>query len=219
MRTLLKSLTVALAILSLPSCTAYMYEGYGHHRHHRDCDRERQSGYGFIGIAIARAGESGRGPIVVAHVLPGGPADQANILPGDRIRAIDGESTRGMTIPEAARLIRGPVEAPVELRLDSPHGARLVTLVRVPARGMGYGRGYGYGGGRPCDECRHGKHCGEDDAPCGGGMPRAPGAPGDDVPAMAPPPPPDMAPAPPPDVDESLAPELWPPTKPGHRAP
>ena len=204
MRTLLKSLAVALAILSLPSCTAYMYEGHGQHRHHRDCDRERQSRYGFIGIAIARAGESGRGPMVVAHVLPGGPADQANIQPGDRIRAIDGESTRGMTIAEAARLIRGPVDAPVELRIDSPRGARLITLVRVAARGMGYGHGYGHGGG----------------CPCGGGMPCGRGAPCDEASAMAPPPPPpDMAPTPPPDVDESLAPELWPPTKPGHRAP
>ncbi len=218
MRTPLKSVTVVVAILTLPSCTAYVYEGDGRHAHpgYRPqsgaCARERGSRDGFIGIAIARARESGRGPLVVAHVLPGGPADQANIEPGDRIRAIDGESTRGMTIPEAARLIRGPVDSAVELRVDSPRGARIITLVRVAAQGMGYGRGEG-SGAPPCEECRHCKRCRERGAPCAEDMPCRPGMPCAEAPAMAPPPP-----SPPPDVDQSLAPELWPPTKPGHRA-
>src|SRR6266404_5172319 len=139
MRTLLKSLTVAVAMVSLPSCTAYMYEGHGHHHHHGDGCREDESRFGVIGIAIARSGESGHGPLVVAHVLPGGPADQADIQPGDRIRAVDGESTRGMTIPEAARLIRGPAYAAVALRLESPRGTRIVTLVRVSMNTMSPG--------------------------------------------------------------------------------
>ena len=84
MRTLLKSLTVAIALLSLPSCTAYMYEGHGHHPHHGHDYRDHESRFGVIGIAIARRGESGHGPLVVAHVLPGGPADQADVQPGDR---------------------------------------------------------------------------------------------------------------------------------------
>jgi hypothetical protein len=217
MRTLLKSLTVAIAILTLPSCTAYMYEGHGHHPHHGYHHRDHESRFGVIGIAIARRGESGHGPLVVAHVLPGGPADQADVQPGDRIRAIDGESTRGMTIPEAARLIRGPADAPVELRLESPRGTRVVTLVRVPVHAMWHDHGCRHGDSRPCDECRHGcKHCREHGGPCKGGAPCHGDAPCEHGPEVAAPPP---APPPAPDVDESLAPELWPPTKPGHHAP
>jgi hypothetical protein len=194
MRTLLKSLIVVIAMVGLPSCTAYMHEGHARDGYHR-CARE--SLVGVIGIAIARGGESRRGPLVVAHVLPGSPAADANLRPGDRIRAIDGESTRGMTIPEAARLIRGPVDAAVELRLESPRGARLITLVRVPAHAVWHGGGCHHGHDRPCTECRHGcTRCRE----------RSEG-----VPALAAPPPPD--------VDESLAPQLWPPTKPGHSVP
>ena len=194
MRTSLKSVIAVAALLALPSCTAYMYEAPRHEpRHHHAADRR----FGVIGVAIARAGETGHGPIVVAHVLPGSPAADADVRPGDRIRAIDGESTRGMTVPEAARLIRGPVDAAVELRLESPRGARLVTLVRVPADAMWREH-----------RCRHGRCDGDTDD----------GASHDRTPEMVPAP--DAAPAPPPvDTDQSLAPELWPPTKPGHHAP
>ncbi len=115
-----------------------------------------------------------------------------------------------MTIPEAARLIRGPVGGSVELRIESPRGSRLVTLVRVAADGMGHGGAYG---DRPCGTCRHCTHCREHDAPCAEDMPCQSGMPRAGAPAMAAPPP-----VPPPDVDESLAPEVWPPTKPGHHA-
>ncbi len=57
MRTLLKGLAVAVAMLSLPACTAYMYEGHDYHQrrqHAGECTHR----VGIIGIAIARAGES-----------------------------------------------------------------------------------------------------------------------------------------------------------------
>ncbi|MBI3770063.1 MAG: PDZ domain-containing protein [Deltaproteobacteria bacterium] len=183
----LRSLVVIVTALSLPSCAVYVHEGYP--ARHPCCARARasaaESRVGMIGISLAREGESQRGPLVVANVLPGSPAADAAIRPGDRIRAIDGEATRGMTIAEAARLIRGPVDAAVELRLESPRGARLMTLVRVPAypirgsRGCPHGRRHAYEDGRDSYET------------------------------------PPEAPA----VDQSLAPELWPPTKPGHHMP
>jgi hypothetical protein len=183
----LRSLVVIVTALSLPSCTVYVHENYParHPCSARAGESPDESRVGMIGISIARAGESQRGPLVVANVLPGSPAADADIRPGDRIRAIDGESTRGMMIAEAAHLIRGPVDAAVELRLESPRGARLVTLVRVPAYAMRGNR-----------ECPHGRrHTYEDGR---GGCETPPEAPA---------------------VDESLAPELWPPTKPGHHMP
>jgi membrane-associated protease RseP (regulator of RpoE activity) len=189
-------LIAIVAALTLPSCTAYMHEGR-HARcryaedHRAPCEhaREGEHGHGIIGIAITRTGESGRGPLVVAHVLPESPADAADIRPGDRIRAIDGESTRGMTLAEAARLIRGRADTAVELRVESPQGARLVTLVRVRSHA-------------PCED-RHGRHHGDcDHHECRRHRETEPPA--------------ETAP---PATDQSLAPELWPPTKPGHSAP
>lgn len=187
----LKSLVVIVAALSLPSCTAYVHDHPARHPcHARPCERADHArpgerGAGIVGISIVRAGESHRSPISVERVLPGSPADDAEIRPGDRIRAIDGESTRGMTIPEAAHLIRGRAGTPVELRVDSPQGSRLVTLVRVPPPAIGDEGHHGHR--HPCHQYERGEHV----AP----------------PQAAPP------------TDESLAPEVWPPTKPGHHAP
>ena len=87
-------------------------------------------GGGAIGIAL------GRGPghrMIVDRVAPNGPAADADIRPGDRLLAIDGELTRDMSLREAAYLIRGRADTAVELRVRSPRGPRLITLVRVPA--------------------------------------------------------------------------------------
>ena len=180
-----KSLVVIVTALTLPSCTAYVHDHPAHHPcdAHPDDAAAAEQGVGVIGIAIGR--ESKRGPIAVERVLANSPADDAEIRPGDMIRAIDGESTRGMTIPEAARLIRGRAGTPVELRIDSPRGSRLTTLVRVSPHCM-HGAPH-HGHRRPCHHCKHGAR-------------------------LAPP-------EPAPHTDESLAPEVWPPTKPGHPAP
>lgn len=191
-----KLLIVIVAALTLPSCAVYMHDDrpYRPAAERPPCDHEHARGphdgrVGVIGLAIGRGAGSGRGPIVVENVIPGSPAGDADIRAGDRIRAIDGESTRGMKVSEAARLIRGRADTAVELRVDSPRGSRLITLVRVPPRAFA-GRH-----DRPCDgrrcEDHHCRHRHEMEAP---------------------------PPEPPPAVDESLAPEVWPPTKPGNSA-
>jgi membrane-associated protease RseP (regulator of RpoE activity) len=184
---MLKSLVVIVAALSLPSCTVYVRDDHPARHpcsaHAGDNGGDRR--FGMIGISLTRAGESRRDPLVVEHVLPNSPAGDAAIHPGDGIRAIDGESTRGMTVAEAVQLIRGPVDTAVELRVESPRGARLVTLVRVSAHSLGGGRG-----------CHHGRH-----HACENRQRRSEVAP--------------EAPR----TDESLAPEVWPPTKPGHHLP
>ena len=189
----LKSLTVVVALL-LPSCAVYMHDDHRprHGYAGAPCDRpEGPYGYGrrlgVIGVSIARAEGERRGPIVVDRVMPDGPAANADIRPGDRIRAIDGESTRGMTVTEAAQLIRGRADTSVELRVDSPRGSRLITLVRVPPCAMHGGMPCG---GRRCDRCRDGEY----GRPCGHRE------------RMEPPPP----------VDESADDDVSPPTKPGH---
>lgn len=48
-----------------------------------------------------------QGQLIVVAPLPGSPAEQAGLLPGDTIFAIDGEDTYGMTLDEAVMNIRG----------------------------------------------------------------------------------------------------------------
>ncbi|NES95907.1 MAG: PDZ domain-containing protein [Desertifilum sp. SIO1I2] len=58
--------------------------------------------------------------IVVVEPYQNSPAAQAGIQPGDRILAIDGKSTQGMNVEDAARLIRGRAGTEVMLRLSRP---------------------------------------------------------------------------------------------------
>ena len=195
-------LMVSAIALALASCTAYVHHD-GHQAHRAraydagtPCGQDRG---GVIGLSIGRPEGVTQGPIDVLDVVPDSPAGMANIQRGDRIRAIDGESTRSMTVAEAARLIRGRPGTAVEVRIDSPRGARLITLVRGEYVHEHHGHGPR---GRHCEK-RHGEcgHC-RDGRPCVHGMPSSP-----------PPPPPAV------DDDPSLAPEGWPPTKPGHTNP
>ena len=154
---------IAIAVLSVPSCTRYMHDG----RRSEDAYHAHATGYeqrhahvapgdraGVIGLAIDRPDDSPRSALVVERVAPGGPADDANIRPGDRILSIDGESTRGMTEAEAARLIRGRVDTAVEIRINSPRGDRIITLVRVAPSSV-WGRSDHWRAERhPCDERR-----------------------------------------------------------------
>jgi len=185
-------LIVIAAALALTSCTAYVHHS-PHERRAYDgehpCPHDGRGG--VIGLSIGRP-DAATGPIIVERVAPGGPAGEANIQPGDRIRAIDGESTRAMTIPEAARLIRGRPGTSVELRVDSPRGDRLITLVRgAYVHGHHHGGRYHRKHHGDCGRCRDGR-------PCVHGFQSPPPAP------------------PPVDDDASLAPGEWPPTKPGH---
>jgi hypothetical protein len=173
MRTLM---LIAIAVLTIPSCTRYMHDGrrddgayaahsahhahHGHRRHHEmPCDHSddgRRSG--IIGLEIGRS-DASRG-LVVEGVAPGGPADDANIRPGDSITQVDGESTRGMTEEEAARAIRGPVDTAVEIRVDSPRGDRIISLVRVASSSV-WGMAHHRRGKRRCDAKKgrtHGHH-------------------------------------------------------------
>ena len=92
----------------------------------------------------------------------GSPAAKAGLLPGDYIRAIDGQSTRDTTIYEGQRLLRGKSGTKVHLTVlrgnaAEPHEVDLVreelpTLSvksRIAAPGVGYLRIAEFGKGTP----------------------------------------------------------------------
>ena len=72
--------------------------------------------YGGLGIEVD-AREEG---ITVVAPLPGGPAEAAGIVTGDRITAVEGASTRGWTVDEASRALRGAPGTPVSIVVERP---------------------------------------------------------------------------------------------------
>jgi membrane-associated protease RseP (regulator of RpoE activity) len=70
---------------------------------------------GFIGVQLGPV-PTGDGYIWVRQPLPGRPAQNAGILPGDVIVRVDGLSTRGRSVEEVVQLItRGRAGTPVRL--------------------------------------------------------------------------------------------------------
>ncbi len=72
--------------------------------------------YEGIGVTI----ESRNGALVVLAPLPGSPAAKAGVLPKDVIEAADGRLLHGLTVEEAAALVRGPAGSMVRLTIRRP---------------------------------------------------------------------------------------------------
>jgi carboxyl-terminal processing protease len=70
------------------------------------------------GIGIRLQSQQETGDLLVVEPIPNSPASTAGIRPGDRILAIDGQSTQGMTVEQASNLIRGEVGTRITLRID-----------------------------------------------------------------------------------------------------
>ena len=78
---------------------------------------ERTSGsYGGLGIEI-NAQESA---VEVIGTLPNTPAERAGIVGGDRVVEVNGRPTRGLSLEEASKLLRGPAGTAVTLLVERP---------------------------------------------------------------------------------------------------
>jgi len=73
--------------------------------------------------------------ITVIAPLDGMPAQKAGIMAGDKIYAIDGKSTLGLTIDQAVKAIRGPKDTKVTLTIirgkDKPKDITIVRQVVI----------------------------------------------------------------------------------------
>ncbi|MBZ0271445.1 S41 family peptidase, partial [bacterium] len=93
-------------------------------------ETETSGRFGGVGIEVGLRGDH----LTVVAPIEGTPAGQAGLLPMDRIVAVDGKSTEGMSLTEAVNLIRGEIGSPVVLTIRRVHEDREeafdVTLVR-----------------------------------------------------------------------------------------
>jgi carboxyl-terminal processing protease len=74
-------------------------------------ERNHRSGEAGLGLTVRQNGAS----FVVSDVVPGSPASDQRIRPGDRILTIDGRSLRGETGASVNALIAGPDETTIRL--------------------------------------------------------------------------------------------------------
>ncbi len=93
-----------------------------------DFDKHTTGRFSGVGIQISMENNK----LKVVTPIPGSPAFQAGILPGDLIVTINGESTDGISIDQAVRKITGPKGTKVTLGIMHPWNdeIRQVPLIR-----------------------------------------------------------------------------------------
>ncbi|MGB7287935.1 MAG: S41 family peptidase [Salaquimonas sp.] len=84
--------------------------------------------FGGLGIEVTMENEL----VKVISPIDGTPAAEAGVLAGDLIFQIDGDNIRGLTLQQAVEKMRGPVNTPIELKIqrEGADGPIDITIIR-----------------------------------------------------------------------------------------
>lgn len=93
---------------------------------------QEQKENAYVGIGVTITVEDGA--LRVADVTKGGSAEEAGILAGDTITAVDGRSIRDMALTEVKELIRGEPETPVEITVLRDGAEQTLSVIRRQIR-------------------------------------------------------------------------------------
>jgi carboxyl-terminal processing protease len=90
----------------------------------------------FVGLGIELKSEAQW--LLIVNVIPGGPADRAGLMPGDRIVQVAGQSTSDIPLDTAADMLKGPEGSTIELVVVTSQGTTRSTrlarqVVEVPS--------------------------------------------------------------------------------------
>lgn len=82
----------------------------------------------FVGLGVELKADEGA--LLIVHVIPRSPAQQAGIREGDRITAVDGQATKALSTDEAASLLTGEEGSQVRVTVNTPGQAPRDLTVR-----------------------------------------------------------------------------------------
>jgi len=82
----------------------------------------------FVGLGVELKAD--QGALLIVHVIPGSPAEEAGIREGDRIVAVDGQATSSLSTDEAASLLTGEEGTWVQVTARAPGRQPRVLRVR-----------------------------------------------------------------------------------------
>ena len=104
------------------------YSAYLSPERYRELEIGTSGEFGGVGMEVT----TGEGYLKVISPIEGGPAEKAGIKPKDLIIEIEGESTEGMVVQEAVKLLRGPKGSSVNItiRREGKTKPFSLTLVR-----------------------------------------------------------------------------------------
>ena len=85
----------------------------------------------YVGIGVTIQVTEDASGFLVTKVNEGGPADQAGMLPGDTVVAVDGVDVRGMTIDDTSALVKGEENTTVEITVERAGEQVTLTVTRM----------------------------------------------------------------------------------------
>jgi carboxyl-terminal processing protease len=85
----------------------------------------------YVGIGVTIQVTEDASGFLVTKVNEGGPADQAGMLPGDTVVAVDGVDVRGMTIDDTSALVKGEENTTVEITVERAGEQKTLTVTRM----------------------------------------------------------------------------------------
>ena len=95
---------------------------------------EEQMSNSYVGIGITIQAEEGKPGFLVTKVNQGGPADQAGILPGDILVAVDGVDVREMNVDDTGALVKGEENTTVDITVERAGEEVTLTVTRMLVR-------------------------------------------------------------------------------------
>ena len=85
----------------------------------------------YVGIGITIQAEEGKPGFLVTKVNQGGPADQAGMLPGDVLVAVDGVDVREMNVDDTGALVKGEENTTVDITVERAGEELTLTVTRM----------------------------------------------------------------------------------------
>lgn len=104
------------------------HSSYLNPKDYSDMRVQTRGEFGGLGIEVTMENEL----VKVISPIDGTPAAEAGVLAGDLIYQIDGENIRGLSLQEAVEKMRGPVNTPIEVKIqrEGADGPIDITIIR-----------------------------------------------------------------------------------------